>query len=69
MISLNCRPDLLNDSDCEGPWTEDLGVKNRVNRFGVIGGGFLGFLLPVLDGGPNGDDGGIFDIGSCEPYW
>lgn len=39
-------------------------MKKRVKRFGVMGGGFLGFLLPVLEGGPSGDDGGICDIGS-----
>jgi len=43
----------------------DLGVKNRVKRFGVMGGGFLGFRLALVafDGGARGELG---NGSSCE---
>ena len=33
------------------------GLKKRLNRLGVIGGGFFGFVLVILDRGPSGEEG------------
>jgi hypothetical protein len=48
VISLNCRPALLVE-DFDTRLIEDRGVKNRVKRLGVTGGGFLSFLGPWCD--------------------
>lgn len=62
VISRNWRPDLPNFLP-PGPFeTEDRGVKNFVNRFGVIGGGLFGLLLYPL--AP--DEGCMGEDGSCE---
>lgn len=42
MISLSCLPERVG----RDPMEDDVrGVKNRVNRFGVIGGGFFGLVF------------------------
>ena len=38
------------------------GVKNLVNRLGVIGGGFFSFRLPVVTAAGGGEDGSMSDI-------
>jgi hypothetical protein len=64
VISCNWRCDLPKHRAPEAGCFEFRGVKNRVNRFGVIGGGFLGFRLPIVDGNGGGDEGGNSDIES-----
>lgn len=56
VISRNCLPDLPVEAPPPLVLEDVRGVKKRVKRLGVIGGGFLGFLLPVLDEGASGDD-------------
>jgi hypothetical protein len=63
VISCSWRCDLPSDLAPEEGFVFR-GVKNRVNRFGVIGGGFLGFRLPIVDGIGGGDEGGNSDMES-----
>jgi hypothetical protein len=42
-------------------------VKKRVKRFGVIGGGRLGFRLPVVAMDEGGDDENSSGVGSWSP--
>jgi hypothetical protein len=60
VMSCNCRPELESELD---PCVEFRGVKNRVNRFGVMGGGFLMRLLVVAKGA-GGDELKQADRGS-----
>lgn len=53
VISCNWRPDLDSALD---PRVEVRGVKKRVRRLGVMGGGFLGFRLPEVVGGIGGGE-------------
>jgi hypothetical protein len=53
VMSCSCRPELESVLD---PCVEGRGVKNRVNRLGVMGGGFLMRLLVVDAEGIGGDE-------------
>jgi hypothetical protein len=61
VMSCSCRPELDSVLD---PCVEGRGVKKRVNRFGVMGGGFLMRLLVVVAEGTGGDELGQSDRGS-----
>ena len=60
VISCSCRPELERALE---PCVEVRGVKKRVNRFGVMGGGFLMRLLVVAEG-TGGDELGQSERGS-----
>jgi hypothetical protein len=60
-MSCNCRPELESELD---PCVEFRGVKNRVKRFGVMGGGFRMRLLVVAKGA-GGDELKQSDRGSA----
>jgi hypothetical protein len=64
VISCSWRPEA---ETLEDPWTDVRGVKKRVKRLGVIGGGFLGFLLPIVGGAVGGDELGHSEGGSRSP--
>jgi hypothetical protein len=63
VMSCSCRPELESLDD---PCVDVRGVKKRVNRFGVMGGGFLMRPL-VVAGGAGGDELGNSDRGSISP--
>ena len=63
VMSCNCRPELESVLD---PCVECRGVKKRVKRFGVMGGGFLMRLLVVAEG-TGGDELGQSERGSMSP--
>jgi hypothetical protein len=64
VMSCSWRPELPMVRGLDEPAFEFLGVKKRVKRLGVMGGGFFSLRLPVEAGG--GDDGSRSDIGSNE---
>ena len=61
VISCNWRADLLRETVREESFLEFLGVKNRVKRLGVMGGGFFSLRLPVVKAAGGGDDESISD--------
>lgn len=65
--SCSWRPELPIDLTTRDPFFEFLGVKNRVKRLGVIGGGFFGFRPAIVEVGCGGDDEGISDTGPLRP--
>ena len=57
-MSCNCRPEL--DSEArEDPWLELRGVKKRVKRFGVIGGGLFCLRAAAGAGGEDEKSSGV----------
>lgn len=65
VMSCNWRPE-LERATLEEPLLELRGVKKRLKRFGVMGGGLLGFRAPnvAVDAG-GGDDEKSSGVGSC----
>lgn len=68
-MSCNWRPELERELVLDEPCVELRGVKKRVKRFGVMGGGLFGFRLPVIEADAGGDDENISDSGSGSPPW
>jgi hypothetical protein len=62
-MSCNWRPE-LDSAVREEPFFELRGVKKRVNRFGVIGGGRLGLRLPIAAEDMGGGDEHSSGVGS-----
>jgi hypothetical protein len=63
-MSWSWRPE-LESAVLEEPFLELRGVKKRVKRFGVMGGGRLGFRLPSVDVAAGGDEQRKSGVGSC----
>jgi hypothetical protein len=63
VMSCNWRPE-LESAVREEPFFEFRGVKKRVNRFGVIGGGRLSFRLPIVAEDMGGGDEQRSGVGS-----
>lgn len=61
VISCSCRPELESEAR-DDPWLEFRGVKKRVKRFGVIGGGLFGLRVAAVDAG--GDEEKSSGVGS-----
>lgn len=57
-MSCSCRPELESEARDE-PWVELRGVKKRVKRLGVIGGGLFCLRAPVSAGGEEEKSSGV----------
>ena len=72
VISRSCLADRPSERDFEPFVKVDRGVKNLEKRFGVIGGGFLSFLLCRRDAEGGGEDPRYADevsIGIFSSFW
>lgn len=58
MISCSCRPELEREAR-DDPWLEFRGVKKRVKRFGVIGGGLFCLRVAAGAGGEEENSSGV----------
>lgn len=58
VMSCNCRPELESEAR-DDPWLELRGVKKRVKRFGVIGGGLFCLRVAVGAGGEEEKSSGV----------
>lgn len=58
VMSCSCRPELESEAR-DDPWLELRGVKKRVKRFGVIGGGLFCLRVAVGAGGEEKKSSGV----------
>jgi hypothetical protein len=58
VISCSCRPELESDAR-DDPWLEFRGVKKRVKRLGVIGGGLFCLRVAEDAGGEEEKSSGV----------